>query len=441
MELIDKGSVNSPVFCELCRGIGTSRCGRCHTAYYCSREHQVAHWSVHKMICKKNVPVQQQPATVLNASCNSTTQLNSFSPYGSWCQNNLPCEKNEDIGAMMANAPAPTVPNVFDSSTFITNNEKSMDLQIDEIFSTLNSELLSSDNAFWDDISTCNAQDMFDFGTDLIKNSIVEGAVDPFPENLQTSSYLNVIEDRQSSSAEDTNILHSVPLNDICSNVVHDLNAYGICVLDKFIGTKFGNMILQEVKDLYYRGIFRKGELVNPNPYMSKESVRSDVTTWVDGSEPGCENIGNLMRKLDVVVATCNKMRNNGILSKYKLHRRTKAMIACYPGDGTYYKKHIDNPHKDGRCITCIYYLNKNWDVKQHGGLLRMFPAAHDSQVANIEPIFDRMLFFWSDKRNPHEVLPSFATRFAITVWYFDADERDRALAMSRSRARTNFMN
>ncbi|XP_016391602.1 egl nine homolog 2-like [Sinocyclocheilus rhinocerous] len=105
---------------------------------------------------------------------------------------------------------------------------------------------------------------------------------------------------------------------------------------------------------------------------------------------------------------------------------RYQAMVACYPGNGTGYVRHVDNPNGDGRCITCIYYLNKNWDAKVHGGLLQIFPEGRNV-VANIEPLFDRLLIFWSDRRNPHEVKPAFATRYAITVWYFDAKERAEA--------------
>lgn len=105
-----------------------------------------------------------------------------------------------------------------------------------------------------------------------------------------------------------------------------------------------------------------------------------------------------------------------------------QAMVACYEGKGSHYVKHVDNPNGDGRCITCIYYLNTEWDVRQSGGLLRIFPEGWDDRVADIEPIFDRITFFWSDRRNPHEVQPAHETRYAITLWYFDAHEREVAV-------------
>lgn len=57
-------------------------------------------------------------------------------------------------------------------------------------------------------------------------------------------------------------------------------------------------------------------------------------------------------------------MSNNGKMGNYVINGRTKAMVACYPAQGSHYVKHVDNPNHDGRCITAIYYLNTDWDVK-----------------------------------------------------------------------------
>lgn len=67
--------------------------------------------------------------------------------------------------------------------------------------------------------------------------------------------------------------------------------------------------------------------------------------------------------------------------------------MACYPGSGSHYVKHVDNPNHDGRCITVIYYLNVNWDVKRSGGLLRIFPEGWRGDTVIITHIFVDKLF------------------------------------------------
>ncbi|XP_053314477.1 egl nine homolog 1-like [Spea bombifrons] len=198
------------------------------------------------------------------------------------------------------------------------------------------------------------------------------------------------------------------------------MSKHGICVLDDFLGQELGERIVSEVKALHKTGRFTDGQLVNQKSDSTRD-IRGDQITWVEGKEAGCSAIRELMSSMDDLIRHCN-----GKLDSFRINGRTKGMVACYPGKGTGYVRHVDNPNGDGRCVTCIYYLNKDWDVKTNGGVLRIFPEGK-AQYADIEPKFDRLLFFWSDRRNPHEVQPAFATRYAITVWYFDAEERARA--------------
>ncbi|XP_013861363.1 egl nine homolog 1 [Austrofundulus limnaeus] len=202
--------------------------------------------------------------------------------------------------------------------------------------------------------------------------------------------------------------------------IVPCMNRHGICVVDSFLGSESGLSVLENVKALYRTGRFTDGQLVSQKSDSTKD-IRGDKITWIEGKEAGCEKIQFLMGRMDDIIRHCN-----GKLGNYSINGRTKAMVACYPGNGTGYVRHVDNPNGDGRCVTCIYYLNKDWNAKEHGGLLRIFPEGK-AQFADIEPKFDRLLLFWSDRRNPHEVQPAYATRYAITVWYFDADERARA--------------
>jgi len=204
--------------------------------------------------------------------------------------------------------------------------------------------------------------------------------------------------------------------------VIEHLNKFGACVIDDFLGEARGVDILKEVLHLRKLHMFQEGQLASDK--STEKSIRSDKITWTDGDSPPCPNLKYLMNTLDSIVKTANQTPNNGILSNYSINSRTKAMVACYPGEGTHYVKHVDNPNKDGRCITAIYYLNRDWKPEKDGGALKIYSACVEGVVAQVDPIFDRIIFFWSDRRNPHEVLPAFRERYAITVWYMDEKEK-----------------
>jgi len=202
--------------------------------------------------------------------------------------------------------------------------------------------------------------------------------------------------------------------------VIEHLDKFGACVIDDFLGETKGMKILSEVLQLQQLQIFQEGQLAS---IKAEKSIRSDKITWTDGSSEQTPFINNLVAMLDNIVMTANKTPNNGSLGRYLIQSRTKAMIACYPGEGSHYVKHVDNPNKDGRVITAIYYLNKHWNTEKDGGVLKIYSACVPGVIAEVNPIFDRVIFFWSDRRNPHEVMPSYRPRFAITVWYMDDAE------------------
>lgn len=48
---------------------------------------------------------------------------------------------------------------------------------------------------------------------------------------------------------------------------------------------------------------------------------------------------------------------------------------------------------------------------QRDGGVLRMYPSQLPDKSVDVEPIFDRIIFFWSDSRTPHEVQPAYRDR------------------------------
>lgn len=185
--------------------------------------------------------------------------------------------------------------------------------------------------------------------------------------------------------------------------------------------------ILNEVKQLHSSGVFQDGQLSGGKSASDDEQkfiekrIRGDQITWLEGNEKHVPNIVKLIEFVDSLVISCLGLPDG--LSRYHIEGRAKAMVACYPGNGTGYIRHVDNPDGDGRCLTVIYYLNQGWD-EDNGGKLRIY--REDGNI-DVEPVLNRLLLFWSDGRNPHEVLPAYCTRYAITIWYFDAEQRRRA--------------
>ncbi|XP_043273652.1 egl nine homolog 1-like [Venturia canescens] len=441
------------------------RCSRCKTAKYCTKEHQIIDWKHHKAFC--STKANESETNIARLNINTANKSNNTKNKDDKKNCSTPVE-NRTVSSTLNIDCANEVTKIEPGDRQVQGkNEKrrdsgSRDLRTDGnadntlVYTKRNSEKTKSategcpkgwimpivhEGSSEDTILGARGQSLnpsVDSST-IIGNRDIETSNVPRVENKHNDTRKNGMSyPEEALGAEEDYLppfLHrnrdnheDFIIDDICRNVIRDMNKFGVCVVDSFLGHDKGISVLNEVLNMYSAGMFEDGQLVsNRSGSKDLKTIRGDQITWLDGKEKHCENIGMLISKVDSIIIRANRMPNNGKLANYTINERTKAMVACYPGRGSHYVKHVDNPNRDGRCITAIYYLNKDWDIKKNGGLLRIFPEGGRDQVADIEPLFDRILFFWSDRRNPHEVQPAYETRYAITLWYFDAEERSEA--------------
>ncbi|XP_013171092.1 PREDICTED: uncharacterized protein LOC106120320 isoform X1 [Papilio xuthus] len=460
--------------CAVCSEKTHRRCARCLNIYYCNTEHQRQDWRRHKSECVSKLP--KQALDNVNAVQQSSPTKEKFEKV---VKKEIIVSKEESEIVGPTNQQGSEVRQLKKSKRKNVKKEGSAETNESKQLQTSKREDQSVESGLKagpSDIKDSVISSVVYTNRDLTKQSAIihEGSseqeiLNESAQQLSTVDFVtattNVLKTVNRTNAKMPPIpvyvpeTHSKmkeypeaslkgsgafmmnnyygdtsdPSYEICQRVIRDMTQYGVCVLDNFLGKDRGLLVLNEVLEMYRSGIFTAGQLVSSPGSTEAQTIRSDRITWIDGKEPHCFYIKQLISQVDKIILQANKMPNNGKMGDYVIDGRTKAMVACYPGSGSHYVKHVDNPNKDGRCITAIYYLNLDWDIKRCGGLLRVFPEG-TNQVADIAPIFDRMLFFWSDRRNPHEVQPAYSTRYAITLWYFDAQERAEALRHYKER-------
>lgn len=160
----------------------------------------------------------------------------------------------------------------------------------------------------------------------------------------------------------------------------------------------------------------------------------------------------DLIMYLSVMLQTLPDLLNSQRDGEYGLSASSfNAKLAVTSPGGSVYPLHIDNPQGlsagDTRRLTCILYMNPDYQDGVDGGELRIFcgrgdssatiitnnddddtgivGATNNNDVVDITPDGGRMVLFWSDEI-PHEVLPTAPNanksdevfdRYALTVW------------------------
>jgi SM-20-related protein len=183
----------------------------------------------------------------------------------------------------------------------------------------------------------------------------------------------------------------------------------GWSVTGQFLPVPNLEALIREEEALWEEGQFRMaGVDVGANRTVRPE-IRSDRVLWID-PEHLTPALAAYWEAMDILRQRLNREFFLG-LQDFEAH------FAVYP-PGSFYKRHLDQfKEVRHRRISCILYLNKDWQP-EHGGRLRIYEDAGEGEESytDVLPEYGTFVCFRSDTVY-HEVLPATRERFSLTGW------------------------
>jgi SM-20-related protein len=173
--------------------------------------------------------------------------------------------------------------------------------------------------------------------------------------------------------------------------------------------------LFNEVQQLYKCGKLKPAGMSQGSTKWQEGKVRGDLNLWLNDREALRKEYPSLWETLEKMQLLQLELNNACNFQS----ERVQVQLACYPGGGARYVRHLD-AFKGGanRRLTIIYYLNVGWKSTD-GGALRIFSQeGAEETYDDVEPTADRLVVFQS-RTVEHAVLPSFAERFALTMWFY----------------------
>lgn len=209
-----------------------------------------------------------------------------------------------------------------------------------------------------------------------------------------------------------------------------------VCI-DGALGAEIAIAAHSEMAAAALAGLLLPGQLAGGDDGVPKvrSARRGDAVAWIDDATEGIASSWSAVR---AAARAIDELLRPTIAPALGLGRRSRPMVSRY-ADGAAYALHYDNACNDAqnaasdfpcpnrRRLTAIYYTTPAW-VPGDGGELRIWRATGTAERgafvrAEVAPVADRLLLFFSDYRCPHEVLPAWRERFALTMWYAQPDE------------------
>lgn len=155
-------------------------------------------------------------------------------------------------------------------------------------------------------------------------------------------------------------------------------------------------------------------------------SGRGDLVLWVPPDD--VPEMGRLVEFTNAVITLLMELPQESIQARtQQITALSDAQLTSFPGsidnDDARYIRHVDNEDgRNGRLVTCTFYLNEDWDEEKDGGEIRLFEPDHQRIKADVAPKMNRLVIFFSDSSVPHEVRRCRRERYAITTWYINQE-------------------
>jgi SM-20-related protein len=192
------------------------------------------------------------------------------------------------------------------------------------------------------------------------------------------------------------------------SGIVEALAGPGWCAVPGLVAPAAVEAIASEARGLLGLGRFRPAGVGRGAGLAERPEIRGDRICWVDraSAPPAIGAYLDLVERLRLQV-------NRGLsLGLFEL----EAHLAIYP-PGAFYRRHLDR-HRgvELRTLTCLLYLNADWQPED-GGTLRIYTDPNDPErFAEVAPRGGTFATFLSGDFE-HEVMPARRERLSLTGW------------------------
>lgn len=151
---------------------------------------------------------------------------------------------------------------------------------------------------------------------------------------------------------------------------------------------------------------FRPAGVGRGQDYQHAAGVRSDVIRWLEPTIPADAAYLAQMESLRVAL---NQRLFLGLFD-YEGHYARYA-------PGAFYGRHLDAfAGAQGRVLSTVFYLNRDWRDEE-GGELLLYRADAAEAFKTVSPLRNRLVIFLSESF-PHEVKPATRERRSIAGWF-----------------------